>query len=463
MKSAGFLFADNFQRANVNPLAAPWTSTTGGVLKLVSNAATPAASSVYAAMYYAGTFPRDQYSQITIGTLTASGDSVGPAVRVTAAGAGYAVKVPGPIAQTNTGTIEKLLGGGVVASFSITPNSGDTITLQVLGNQLTVLQNGLVIATALDGTYPSGGNAGIQAFQATSAVLDNFTCGSMTMVGILNTLGGANTAYIAELITITLADGTVLNYTTGEENIVFGGVTFSANGPLPIIGQISWRLGVEVDTLKLQLWALMTNLVESIAILQGVVQGKFDNALVLIQRVFMPTWGDVSAGSIILFQGNVSDVPVADASHAEFDVKSRKELLNIPLPYRTYQPGCRWALYGPGCTLNASSFVVSGTLSAGSGQLLLNTNLTNVDQYFNEGLITFTGGNNTGVTRGVRQYVHASGQVLLFIPLLNLITIGDTFNIYPGCDKQQSTCNTKFSNLINFGGMPYIPIPESGV
>jgi hypothetical protein len=38
---------------------------------------------------------------------------------------------------------------------------------------------------------------------------------------------------------------------------------------------------------------------------------------------------------------------------------------------------------------------------------------------------------------------------------------GDTFIAYPGCDKTQSTCSGKFSNLVNFGGSPYIPVPET--
>lgn len=283
------------------------------------------------------------------------------------------------------------------------------------------------------------------------------------MISFLGILGGGQSSYVAELITITLADGTILRYTTGEKDITLSSNTFSSRGPLPILGQISWKLGVESDVLKLQLWALLTDMVESQVVLAAVVQGLFDNALVLVQRVFMPTYGDVSNGAITLFQGNVSDISTADAAHAEMDVKSRKELLNIPMPYRTYQPSCDWQLYGPGCGLSASSFVVAGTLSAGSGQLLLNTNLTKPDQYFDQGYIVFTSGANSGVKRAIRQYKNASGQILLFVSLPNTVANGDGFNAYPGCDKTQATCTNKFFNLANFPGAPYVPIPESAV
>ena len=283
------------------------------------------------------------------------------------------------------------------------------------------------------------------------------------MITILGELGGAQTAFIAELVTITLTDGTILRYTTGPKDITFSGNAFSSAGPYPLIGTIGWKVGVEVEVLKLELWALLTNLVESQAILSAIVQGLFDNASVRVERLFMPTYGDTTAGSVILFQGNVSDVPLADAIHAEMDVKSCKELLNIPLPYRMYQPSCDWPLYGTGCGLAASAFQVSGTLSAGSGQLLLNTNLTSPDTYFDQGYIIFTSGANTGVKRAIRQYVNAGGQILLFVPLPNPVVTGDAFNAFPGCDKTQSTCQNKFSNLDNFPAMPYTPIPEASV
>lgn len=286
------------------------------------------------------------------------------------------------------------------------------------------------------------------------------------LITLLGELGGAQTAFIAEMITITLADGTVLRYTTGVSDITLSGNTFSSAGPYPMIGTTSWRTGVEVDTLKLELWALLTNIVESHAILAGIVQGLFDNAVVLVERVFMPTYGDTSAGSVVLFQGNVSDIPVADSIHAEMDIKSAKEKLNIPMPYQMYQPGCRWPLFSTGCGIAASSVTLpSINVTAGSGQLLLfATSLSgNPDHYFDEGYITFTSGPNGGAVRAIRQFLASGGQILLFAPLQFAPAIGDLFSITPGCDKMQTTCDTKFHNLVNFGGMPYIPIPETSV
>ena len=40
---------------------------------------------------------------------------------------------------------------------------------------------------------------------------------------------------------------------------------------------------------------------------------------------------------------------------------------------------------------------------------------------------------------------------------------GDTFTVYPGCDRRQVTCDTKFHNIVNFGGTPFVPIPETAI
>ena len=37
------------------------------------------------------------------------------------------------------------------------------------------------------------------------------------------------------------------------------------------------------------------------------------------------------------------------------------------------------------------------------------------------------------------------------------VSIGDTFTIRAGCDKQFTTCKAKFSNVANFRGFPHIP------
>jgi uncharacterized phage protein (TIGR02218 family) len=38
-----------------------------------------------------------------------------------------------------------------------------------------------------------------------------------------------------------------------------------------------------------------------------------------------------------------------------------------------------------------------------------------------------------------------------------VVAVGDAFTVSAGCDKQFSTCRTKFDNALNFRGFPYMP------
>jgi hypothetical protein len=81
--------------------------------------------------------------------------------------------------------------------------------------------------------------------------------------------------------------------------------------------------------------------------------------------------------------------------------------------------------------------------------------------YFDHGQLTFTSGVNNGIHRRVDTY--GSGTFKLMPGLPTAPAAGDTFTVIPGCDKQYSTCDAKYHNLVNFPGQPFIPTPESGV
>ena len=83
------------------------------------------------------------------------------------------------------------------------------------------------------------------------------------------------------------------------------------------------------------------------------------------------------------------------------------------------------------------------------------------DGYYDNGQIVFTSGSNSGLTKAIKTYF---GRTFFFnSPLPFIPNAGDTFVAYPGCDKQQSTCTSKFNNLANFGGFPYVPVPETAI
>lgn len=79
------------------------------------------------------------------------------------------------------------------------------------------------------------------------------------------------------------------------------------------------------------------------------------------------------------------------------------------------------------------------------------------DDYWSEGDIEWISGANAGIVSKIRTYVDSSKTISLFLRTPFTIANGDTFSMSPGCDKKRSTCTTKFSNVVNFGGAPHMP------
>jgi uncharacterized phage protein (TIGR02218 family) len=93
----------------------------------------------------------------------------------------------------------------------------------------------------------------------------------------------------------------------------------------------------------------------------------------------------------------------------------------------------------------------------------LNTSLTGADNYYNRAYILFTSGANTGLRRTVRSSLNAGGVLNLLQALPVAPAAGDAFTLYPGCNKSAATCTTRFSNIVNFKGFPFVPVPETAI
>jgi uncharacterized phage protein (TIGR02218 family) len=165
-------------------------------------------------------------------------------------------------------------------------------------------------------------------------------------------------------------------------------------------------------------------------------------------------------GTVLLFSGRVSDT-TTDSLNARVIVRSHMELLNTPLPRNLYQPPCGFSLYDSGCGVSRAAFGVNSSVASGSTRQTINCALAQVSGWFAIGELVFTSGANLGVRRTIK--IAAVGVVNLAYPLPKAVAIGDTFTIYPGCDKRLTTCNTKFSNAARFRGTPFVPVPETSL
>ncbi len=261
--------------------------------------------------------------------------------------------------------------------------------------------------------------------------------------------------YMADLYTLTLNGGFVARYTSWDQDLVYGGNTFKTFRIER--SKIRTVVGVEVDTLDVSVYADQSDLLNGAPWFNAVQRGALDSALLKLERVFMPTPGDTSLGAVSLFTGRVSDTQVS-RTEANLTIKSELELLNTQLPRNLYQAGCLHTLFDNGCQLNKASYAVAGTIVS-ADTVNLATTLNLATDYFTLGVVKFTSGVNNGVTRSVRY--HSGGGFVFALPLVTAPAAGDTFIAWPGCDKTKTTCSSKFNNVINFRGFPYVPTPET--
>jgi len=117
---------------------------------------------------------------------------------------------------------------------------------------------------------------------------------------------------------------------------------------------------------------------------------------------------------------------------------------------RKFQRLCDHSLYGAACGVNSESFKVEGTIDSISGLVITSTTLgTKANGWFKAGKIVV--GN---VSRMITD--HTGNDVTITRTIPGMLA-GDNLRAYAGCDRTPTTCDTIFSNKINFGGDEHLP------
>ncbi len=274
----------------------------------------------------------------------------------------------------------------------------------------------------------------------------------------------------AELYDFTLTDGSHVYLTTSDANLTVGVTTYDSR--ILIRRQsLTQKIGLEAQTLELDMWPREIDVgAPSFAgfTLQVAAQiGVLDYARVLFSKLFLSSWSDTSPGAVTWFSGVVNNV-TAGRNNVRVVIDDDLAQLNVAMPKNIVQSGCIYTTYDTGCGLNVASFTVSGAVSGTPTKTAFNTSLTQVNGYFDLGILTFTSGPNSGLQVLVKSYLNASGAIRLVKPLATAPAAGNTFTIYPMCKKTQAACannNTAlgpaFNNLGRFRGAPYVPVPET--
>jgi uncharacterized phage protein (TIGR02218 family) len=262
-------------------------------------------------------------------------------------------------------------------------------------------------------------------------------------------------ALCADCYTLTLRDGTALAYTNADVPIALNGYVYLANSVLIDGLKFKCSVGLSVDQQQIVISARAIDTIGGVPFLAAVRNGALDGCEIRRERAFLSDWSAPPIGSVVLFKGRVSTVDKVGRSTAQITVASDLTLLDLNMPRNLYAPSCVHVLFDTGCGLIRNSYAAAGVVGAAAGNATIPW--SGASAAYAQGTVLFTSGVNAGIGANIKSV--DGGALTLSYPLLNAPAAGDGFMAYQGCDHTQATCQSKFSNLGNFRGFPYVPPP----
>lgn len=266
---------------------------------------------------------------------------------------------------------------------------------------------------------------------------------------------------VGDLFTIWLANGTILTYTDLDLPVAWNGYVYSASSILVSGLRYKGSLGVNVDQQKIAISARQADTLGGVPFMQALQQGAFDGAIIQREKAFFSSWPTtggslVPIGAVIMFKGRVSSIDDIGRTTAQATAAADTVFLDIDMPRRLWSPQCTHVLYDSGCGLARGTYSAKGTVGAGATNTWIPWSSASAS--YAQGSITFTSGANSGAVATIKS-ADSTGLTLVY-PLPNVPTAGDAFTAAQGCDHTTTTCKSKFNNLSNFRGYPFVPPPQ---
>lgn len=160
---------------------------------------------------------------------------------------------------------------------------------------------------------------------------------------------------------------------------------------------------------------------------------------------------DDSPNGIILWVGRIVSVKFEkNGAVARLYSVSSESALSRPAPGRKYQGMCNHTLYDGLCQAVKASNKYTDSVLIVSGDTIT------VNGVSSKGADWAVGG-TVEIGNERRMVTAQSGNVLTLQLPFPTSPLGETVDVYAGCDHRIATCESKFTNSINFGGFPYVP------
>lgn len=237
------------------------------------------------------------------------------------------------------------------------------------------------------------------------------------------------------------------------------------------IDEITITIETNEDTIYTDIWS-------NVSTIQALASTPFfDKAKIRIERVFMASWGDTSAGAVPICPDITIETITSSSYKVIFTCKTAAVGLDIQLPMYDYSTTCSNTFCDHNCNpngildINPSYGGHTWAFAIACQEIIDQTHIscpsylgaTDEDFFANGYAIRLTGcpanyvnemtmiaGNTPGVN------LHDI-NLILATPFAHPITATDVLIIVAGCDKTVPMCDGRFNNLVNYGGQLYIP------
>lgn len=282
--------------------------------------------------------------------------------------------------------------------------------------------------------------------------------------GLISMLANNSEFFKADLLTLSpLVTTTVLRLTDWQSKLVTPDArVFLPSPPSFKRTKTGSEVGAKTTEMDLVFYANDTDVIDGTPLIQYAASGLLNGAIVQLETGIMVAPGDLSNGVIVSWVGEVAGATSIGRSSLTLKVNSMMNRLNTQnVPKHVLQPACPFQLFDSQCTLSAATFAVAVTVSSTTTANTIVCTHGKAASYFASGRLFFTTGAGKGRWFTIRDNDTTSltmTRTLGFVP-----AVGDAVTLYPGCDHQMATCSGKFSNLVNFGGVPFVPAPEVGI
>lgn len=260
----------------------------------------------------------------------------------------------------------------------------------------------------------------------------------------------------AVLLLVTRRDGVKLGFTDSDETVTFSGDDYEPSEGLKA-SAISSSAGSGVDNLDVGGALQSARITET-----DISAGLYDGARVAVRLVDRT---NVALGAAVLLTGVIGEIKVKNGSFYA-QVRSLSSLLKQSVGDMTSKT-CRVKRLGDArCKVDMDGNTAGGTpirankaLDSGSGLNLTFASDSAPTGYYTYGVVTFTSGPNSGISREVKSHTLSSGKAVLVLRTAFpfAVTSGQTAQLEAGCDRVFATCRDKFANANNFHGEHLLP------